>query len=55
MKNRERHEKGKDEAKEYQRESDTQRACEEVCALCKPQVVLVVLDRSITRGTTAAA
>lgn len=55
MKNRERHRKGKDEAKEYQRESDTKRECEEESVLCKPQVVLVVLDRRITRGTTAAA
>ena len=55
MTNKERHGEGKDERKEYQRESDMKRECEEVCALCKPQVVLVVLDRSITGGTTAPA
>ncbi len=54
MKNTERRRKGKDETKEYQVESDVRRDCEEVCMLCKPQVVLVVLDRS-TRGTTAPA
>lgn len=42
----------------HQRESDMRRESGEnvsACVLCKPQVVLVVLDRSITRGTTAPA
>lgn len=47
--------KDKDEAQTYQRESDRRRACEEVAVLCKPQVVPAVLDRSLTRGTTAPA